>query len=375
MNTVRQIVTATASAKASHAAFYLGRLDQALKTTRITPALLFRHRLDAIEQHAAVDGHLIDPWYLVAELHGLTPKVRGIDGFERGTAIDAAHHAFALWQWFTRPKEDQRDAIEAAERALRDQSSGWGPVLDAGIAFHHWLQAGHARAPFCAALSRYWQSQGLLRMPLFLTGIKALSPETPWQIDRWLSCWLDALTGEIRITHALLDQVARAHTHALEACGAQRRHSRAPQAITIMTVQPLVSASMLADRLTMTVQNAQCLLNRFVKRGIAIEVTHRAAYRLFGLAGLSPLRAIVVPPHRPVPGRKRGRPRKDDPATACVANTEEEDHLYLQSEPLRKASLGPIMFDYDELADAMAKADEAMMRSARLIASMAGKQS
>lgn len=45
--------------------------------------------------------------------------------------------------------------------------------------------------------------------------------------------------------------------------------------------------------------------------------------------------------------------RKDNPATDCVENTQDENHLVLQFEPLLKESLDPIMFDYDELADVM----------------------
>ncbi|GBR56612.1 hypothetical protein [Gluconobacter sphaericus] len=62
----------------------LGRLDQALRHGSPVPAFLFRQRLDAIQRHSAVDGWLIDPWYLVAELHGLVPKMVGQDGYGCG---------------------------------------------------------------------------------------------------------------------------------------------------------------------------------------------------------------------------------------------------------------------------------------------------
>jgi hypothetical protein len=48
------------------------------------------------------------------------------------------------------------------------------------------------------------------------------------------------------------------------------------------------------------------------KAGIAIEVTHRSKRRLYGLAGLAPLREAIRQPYRPQPGRGRGRPRRDD---------------------------------------------------------------
>ena len=47
----------------------------------------------------------------------------------------------------------------------------------------------------------------------------------------------------------------------------------------------------------------------FCASGVAIEVTHRSRRRLFGLAGVAPLREEVAPPRRQEPGRGRGRPR------------------------------------------------------------------
>jgi hypothetical protein len=46
-------------------------------------------------------------------------------------------------------------------------------------------------------------------------------------------------------------------------------------------------------------------LDGFVAAGVAVEVTHRSKRRLFGLAGLAPLRTVVRPPYRPDP---RARP-------------------------------------------------------------------
>ena len=134
-----------------------------------------------------------------------------------------------------------------------------------------------------------------------------------------------------------------------------------------LAIQPLVSASMLADRLGMSLKSALQLLSVFQDRGIVVEVTHRAAHRLFGLAGLDRLRDVVTPPNRPVPGRKRGRPRKNDPFPAQSVLAEESAQL---PPPTR---LDPVQFDYEDLASAMNQADEAMMRSSRLIARLKGK--
>ncbi|WP_317215995.1 hypothetical protein [Gluconobacter sp. GP1] len=345
----------------------LGRLDQALRGASAAPAVIFRQRLAAIRRHGAVDGWVIDPWYLVAELHGLVPRVIGQDSFERGTTVDAASHAFTIWRWYARPDEMQASAIAEAEAFLSEQSSGWGPILDAGIAFHRWLESSRPRAPFCAALGRYWHSHDILRTPLILTGIESLTPGTPWEIEPWLCWWLDALLAEVREAHDLLRQLERARRQALERCGAQRRHSRAPQAINVLAIQPLVSASMLADRLGMSLKSALQLLSVFQDRSIVVEVTHRAAHRLFGLAGLNPLRDVVTPPKRPTPGRKRGRPRKNDLFTAHSVLADE----MTQPPPLTR--LDPVQFDYEDLAAAMDQANEAIMRSSLLIARLKGK--
>ena len=64
-----------------------------------------------------------------------------------------------------------------------------------------------------------------------------------------------------------------------------------------------------ANTLGMAVENATALLDQFCAENIAVEVTHRSKRRLYGLAGLAPLRDAVAPPHRPQPGR--GRPPDD----------------------------------------------------------------
>jgi hypothetical protein len=58
----------------------------------------------------------------------------------------------------------------------------------------------------------------------------------------------------------------------------------------------------------MATQNALELLGSFCVEGIAIDVTHFSKPRLFGLAGLAPLRDQVLPLRRPEPGSGQGRP-------------------------------------------------------------------
>jgi hypothetical protein len=69
-------------------------------------------------------------------------------------------------------------------------------------------------------------------------------------------------------------------------------------AVDILAAAPLVCASSLAAGLGMAVNNAAVLLEGFCAAGFAVELTHRAKRRLFGLAALTPVRE-VAPPRRP----------------------------------------------------------------------------
>ena len=97
----------------------------------------------------------------------------------------------------------------------------------------------------------------------------------------------------------------------------------------------------------------------FCGDGIAVEVTHRSKRRLFGLAGLAPLRDEVAPPRRPEPGRGRGRP----PA------------IRIEAEPPPQSSppeivLTPIerrAIDYSEIEQWMAQAEQAIRSTRRTL--------
>ena len=168
--------------------------------------------------------------------------------------------------------------------------------------------AGGARPPIRAALVRFWVTQRLLRAPVPLTGDRALRPDTPWQRDTWMPAFLSALADEAADGLDRLVALERAWRAARRAVAGRRRHSRAAAAVDLLAAAPLVSATSLAAGLGMAVKNATLLLDDFCAAGIAIEVTHRAKRRLFGLTGLAPLRDVVRPPYRPEPGRGRGRP-------------------------------------------------------------------
>jgi hypothetical protein len=104
----------------------------------------------------------------------------------------------------------------------------------------------------------------------------------------------------------------------------------------------------------MSIKCAGELLDQFVTEGIAVEVTHRSARRLFGLAGLAPLRDAVQVSHRSDPQRRRGRPSQELVAeTVTVPET---------LSPLERRS-----FDYADLEAAMSELDAVIKDTRRTL--------
>jgi hypothetical protein len=81
----------------------------------------------------------------------------------------------------------------------------------------------------------------------------------------------------------LLPVLEREWCAARSAVRDRRRDSPAAAAVDIMAAASVVSATSLAGSLGIAVKNAAALLEAFVARGIAIEVTHRSKRRLYGL--------------------------------------------------------------------------------------------
>jgi hypothetical protein len=310
------------AAALAHAAAAIARLDQALVAHPLLPAFLYRARLEAVRRQAAVDGAAIDPWHLAAVLEGLRLRMdHALRIVDRGAIFAAARHALELHQWLVAPDFDQEGAIQRAEAAL---GAGQGTtLLAAATGLHAWLAAadpgdGGGRAAGRAAMVRFWTGHRLLRAPIPLTGAAALRPDTPWAIDAWVPAFLHALAAEADDGLQLLIDLERVWFAARSSLARRRRHSRAPAAVDILAAAPLVSATSLAAGLGMAVKNAAALLADFCDHGIAVQVSHRAKRRLFGLAGLAPLREATTAPRRPEPGRGRGRPplATEEPMTA-----------------------------------------------------------
>ena len=343
------------------AAASIARLDQASALHPLLPALLYRARLEAVRQQAAVDGLAIDPWHLAAMIEGLRPRMdRALRIIDRGGIFDAARHALTLHGWLTAPDVGQEREIQGAQAALGAADAGPAPLLAAAAATHAWLDRGCSRPPIRVALIRTWTRRGLIRAPFPLTGISALRPDAPWQPTAWAGAFLSALADEADAERQRLTDMERAWFAARGAVATRRRNSRAPAAVDILAAAPLISATSLAQGLGMAVKNAIALLDRFCVEGIAVEVTHRSKRRLFGLTGIAPLRDGVAAPRRPEPGRGRGRPRPRD--------TEP------QAPPPPDRPLTPLerrAFDYGEIERWMTHADQAIRNTRRTLLALA----
>jgi len=349
---------ASTSSALAHASAAIARLDQALQSHPLQTAFLYRARLEAVRRQAAVDGQSIDAWHLAAVLEGLRLRMdSALRIIDRGAIFEAARHALGLHQWLAFPDFDQEGEVQSAEKALVAVPVST-PLLAAATGMHTWLNHGGTRPPMRAALVRYWIRHRLLRMPVPLTGAAALRPDAPFEAAAWVPAFLMALAEEAADGLQLLFDMERAWFAARRAVAGRRRTSRAPAAIDILAAAPLASASSLAAGLGMAVNNATALMDGFCAEGIAVEVTHRSKRRLFGLAGLAPLRAEVAPPRRPMPGRGRGRPpilqiEVDQPPA-----------------PLPGRPLSPIerrAFDYSELEHWIAHAEQAIRQTRHVL--------
>ena len=356
-----------------HAAAAIARLDQALLGHPLATAFLYRARLDAVRRQAGVDGQAIDPWHLAAVLEGLRLRMEhALRIIDRGAIFAAARHALDLHQWLVAPDFDQQGEILRAEEFFQLSGDQAAPLLNAAMGMHAWLDQGGnwenstgaagekptgwgTRPPIRAALIRHFTRHRLLHLPVPLSGPTALRADTPFDQATWLPIFLTALADEAEDGLLLLQNMERSWLLARRAVGARRRHSRATAAIDILAAAPLISATSLATSLGMAVKNALLLLEEFCAAGIVVEMTHRSRRRIFGLAGLAPLRNEVAPPRRPQPGRGRGRPPLLPVEVLAVL------------EPLAPPThrLEQPAFDYSNLAQYVAEAEQAIRQTRR----------
>jgi len=337
----------------------MGRLDQRLHNHPLLPVILFRERLEAARICAGVDGHVINPWYLAAELEGLRPTLAGEDVADRGAFVDNAKIAFEQYQWLVRPTPTQKVHIERAAELLNSEATTVGPLLGAARAFYRWIDEGNGRSPMRGALVSFWQETQLLRAGLPLTGARAFASGTCWERSVWIPSFLNALADEAEGIHARITGIERKWHHARAHCGARRCNSRAGTAIDLIAAFPLLSATRLAGLLGVSVKSAYLLLERFLEKDLITEVTHRTARRLFALQGFEPLRDTIQPPRRPLPGRGRGRPPRDD-------QTEPENPEVTEESLLPASPHEPLDLNYYELEEALAETDRVIARLQQL---------
>jgi len=243
-------------------------------------------------------------------------------------------------------------------------TAGATPLLAAAHGMHAWLDQGGTRPPIRAALVRFWVRHRLLQAPVPLTGAAALRAETPWARSAWTVAFLHALAAEAADGRQLLTDLERAWFAARAAVDGRRRDSHAARTVDLLAARSLVSATTVATSLGLAVKTALRLLESLVAAGVAVEVSHRAKRRLFGLAGMAPLRATVLPPRRPEPGRSRGRPPLAPP----------EDTV--SGPPPALAPLTPVerrAFDYSDLEAAMTHLDQVLRQTQRSLTAMAGR--
>ena len=347
------------------AAGAIGRLDQALDNHPLLTAFLYRSRIEAVRRQAAIDGSSIDPWHLAAVIEGLRLRLPDYDGVrivDRCLVIEAAQAALALHQWLVDPDFDQEGEVQAAERHLGDAVS----LAGVGEATWSWLESGGRRAPMRAALTRLWKKRRLLRAPVPLTGPRSLRAEAPRGHSAWTAAFLEALADEATDFLELLRSLERHWLLARTRVPRQRSTSRAALAVDVMAATPLISATTLAQAIDMSIKGASEMLEKFVTAEIAVEVTHRSARRLFGLAGMTPIRDAVAAPRRPMPGRGRGRPRIEVP---------------IDTPELAPAPLPPVArferlpIHYAALEEAMAHCDRVLRDTRRRLQGSAGAHS
>jgi hypothetical protein len=361
---LRETVTPSIANALASAAASVARLDQALGRHPLLPAFLHRFRLDAVRRQAEVDGNAIDPWHLAAAIEGLRRRMPDTRIIDNGTVAEAALEALAMHQWLTGPDFDQEGEVQRAERSFADYPSETPVLLGAARAMHSWLDRGEKRAPMRAALVRRWTKTGLLRASVPLTGVRALNAETPWREDLWIAAFLHGIADEAGQGLSLLFEMETAWLAARAAVAPRRSTSRAPAAIDLMAATPLISATTLARAIDISNKSAIALLEGFVREGIVVEVTHRAARRLFGLKALGQeVRRAVRPPYRPEAGRGRGQP-------PLISDESDE----VPAPPLPALDPVPRRFpaiDYTGLEEAIAHADRTIRDTSRSLRTLA----
>lgn len=327
----------------------VARLDQRLQGHPLLPAFLLRARLETVSAQAATDGYHIDPWRLVAVLEGL-PLRQPAEAVDRADLHDATWCAYDLYAWLTLGGGQRQRSIDAAMRGIAAEDQTQGPLLCAGEAFHRWVwQRNRRRAPMRAALVRYWQTAGLLRNPIPLTGAAAFAADAPHTRAEWIATFLAVLQGEAERFDTLLSRLEYTWRTGHQAIQGQRSTSRAGEVLNLLTVRPVLSASCAAEQLGMSINTALHYLERMVEKRIAVEITFRRSRRFFSLKDCDGLTETIAEPRR---WRESNRTSRQDDAIRIAAKC---------SAPLPSAGCRQGL-DYGDLDKALQAADRAIVK-------------
>jgi hypothetical protein len=344
------------------AAAAIARLDGALDSHPLAAAWLYRARLEAARREAAVDGQVIDPWHLAAMIEGVRFRMTGDTPLDRGMTFAAARHALDLYRWRVGPGAARQEETARSLAYLQERAAAHSPLIGAAAGVSAWLDRGGGRGAMRAALGHYWVERGLSRLALPLSAAAALAHEAPPGTAAWAGAFLRALAAEAADGLALLRVLERAWQAARHAVRDRRRGSYAAAAVDALAAAPVLSATTLAAALGIAPKNAGRLLENFTVLGIAVEVTHRAKRRLYGLKHLAPLRAATTPARLPTAtAGSRGRPEGLTRISDAGVPLASPPAGIAASPPLPRAALAE--FEVAELEEWMAAADAAIRRA------------
>jgi len=148
--------------------------------------------------------------------------------------------------------------------------------------------------------------------------------DAPEGHPEWVCSFLHALADEACDYQQMLRDLERSWLAARRKASGRRSTSRAALAIDVLAAAPLLSATTLARATGPSIKSATTMLDGFVAAETAVEVTHRSARRLFGLAGMAPVREATTVPRRSELGRGRasalGRRSRDCRGAGAPAN-------------------------------------------------------
>jgi len=314
---------ATRAAALERAALAVGRLDATLDGHPLLPAWQHWVRLEAVRQHAGLDGYRVHPHRLAAVIEGLrlrppdTPALH-----ERGADLDALHHALSLYGLMLaaadrRPERALDDTTDAPEHRRLVEDALWAltqPATGARLpalarAMRTWIVADRPRGAVRAALPAALQATGLTRtLQPILAGADTLRPDSPLDPDGWITAFARSLEREAEDGLAVLRRLEHAWRAARTAIGVRRGNSRLPAAVDLLAATPLLGPARLAALLGCSVRGAGIMMEELVACGAAVEATGRATHRLYGLPGTEGIRGETAGPRRH--GHRRGRPPK-----------------------------------------------------------------